>query len=732
MKTIKKQWIALLVLLASWPATEMMADTFYAWVNAFAHIDGVFCYPDPESGNYYMYDDGNYYYFGLLYPDCYYDEETGEEYEYYYIYGYYEYDEWGEYGEFVEYEQPLGPFHRNEERDLEDEDGNIVAWYEPEYNYYEDEYSWDSLRLTFKVTDPVKKTCEVSYLDRDELLKGWKYDYEKEEDEEFWPEDIWSYIEYIEIPETVARYENGREVKYTVTGIGDRAFQGNHYDFLIYRVYLPESIKRIEDRAFADGGPDWFESEEQTFFCNIPSQLEYIGDYAFLGCKGSSLVIPASVSHIGTGAFADCYLKSIEVSTDNPTYDSREGCNSIIETATNTLLVGSNDGWIPQGIEKIGNYAFLGNYLQSLELPQSLLSIGEYAFGSDYNGWGEPRIHEYQNEEEEPMLRKRQNQTGGRGVRQWYGEFRNVIIPQQVREIGNGAFYYCDLDTIVSLVATPFHIDEDVFNYWNYYDGMLMVPSPSVEQYLTTESWNQFQNVQGLGSWKKGDVNSDGKVNVLDLAALVNYINGRLPALFIREAANLWEDDKINVQDVVCLVSQLMDLGENRRQSTIGRHVAQETAKTEACVGCHGAQLVIESEKDVSAFDIIIDDASAFQVSQDFRQAGMTCQTRQIDRQVHLIGYSLTGNVLPAGEHVIGVTDSQQSTVVNAMLADQDAVEIATSINNETTDVRQPARNADEGNVYQIAVGADAVILIKTDGTKHLKHHSSSSKDFQR
>ena len=97
-------------------------------------------------------------------------------------------------------------------------------------------------------------------------------------------------------------------------------------------VSIPDSVTRIGTHAF--------------YYCtgltsvSIPDSVTSIGDYAFFGCTGlTSVTIPDSVTSIGYEAFSRCTgLTSISVDSDNSVYDSRNNCNAIIETATNTLI----------------------------------------------------------------------------------------------------------------------------------------------------------------------------------------------------------------------------------------------------------------------------------------------------------------------------------------------------------------------------------------------------------
>ena len=113
------------------------------------------------------------------------------------------------------------------------------------------------------------------------------------------------------------------------------------------------------------------------------SQLESIGESAFRLCSNlTSITIPASVTSIGSYVFQDCDLASMTVADGNTVYDSRNGCNAIIETLTNTLIIGCKNSTIPASVTSIGAWAFYATDLTSIEIPASVTSIGMHAFQS--------------------------------------------------------------------------------------------------------------------------------------------------------------------------------------------------------------------------------------------------------------------------------------------------------------------------------------------------------------
>ena len=159
--------------------------------------------------------------------------------------------------------------------------------------------------------------------------------------------------------------------------IGDHAFG---YAYSLAEIIIPDNVRYIGKQAF-----------EHCYSLDsivLPNSLEEIGNFSFGACISlKSIIIPNSVTRIINNPFANCSsLDTIIVADSNAYYDSRNNCNAIIETATNTLVAGCNSTIIPSTITKIRYYAFKGfSQLMSIIVPSSVEYIGEKAFGDCKN-----------------------------------------------------------------------------------------------------------------------------------------------------------------------------------------------------------------------------------------------------------------------------------------------------------------------------------------------------------
>ena len=171
----------------------------------------------------------------------------------------------------------------------------------------------------------------------------------------------------------------------------------------------------------------------------IPGSVTEIGDGAFRGCTGlTSIEIPSSVTSIGGNVFKGCtMLANITVSNYNKVYDSRENCNAIIETATNTLVAGCKNTTIPSNVISIGSNAFCS--LTSITIPKYITSIGSGAFS------GCPNLTNISVENGNTVYDSRDNCNAiiKTATNTLVVGCKNTVIPNSITSIGRNAFDGC-------------------------------------------------------------------------------------------------------------------------------------------------------------------------------------------------------------------------------------------------------------------------------------------------
>ena len=286
-------------------------------------------------------------------------------------------------------------------------------------------------------------------------------------------------------------------VEYGITSIGESAFSG---------------CSGLEKIA-VESGNSCYDSRDN---CN--SIIDTETNTLIVGCKNS--VIPNSVTSIGESAFSGCSgLEKIAVESGNSCYDSRDNCNSIIDTETNTLIVGCKNSVIPNSVTRIGDCAFYGcSGLTELILPNSVRSIGDIAF-TYCSGLEKITVESgnscYDSRDNCNSIIDTEfntlivgcknsvipNSVTSIGYYAFYGcsGLTELTLPDSVASIGDGAFICCsDLSKITSLAEIPPVCGSGVFDRVNKTNCELIVPIVSVTAYKQAEVWNEFSNISGF------------------------------------------------------------------------------------------------------------------------------------------------------------------------------------------------------------------------------------------
>ena len=172
---------------------------------------------------------------------------------------------------------------------------------------------------------------------------------------------------------------NGFELKlnddgesYSVSG-----YKGTDTELVIPSSYNGKPVTAINAVAFY--------GKSNIISVTIPEGITSIGKEAFNYCRSlKSISIPTTVTFIDIYPLFNCdALESIVISKGNPVFDSRDNCNAIIETATNTLIAGCNNSTIPKSVVKLDEYAFAYcNNLTRIVIPNSVKNIMMAAFVS--------------------------------------------------------------------------------------------------------------------------------------------------------------------------------------------------------------------------------------------------------------------------------------------------------------------------------------------------------------
>ncbi len=305
----------------------------------------------------------------------------------------------------------------------------------------------------------------------------------------------------------------------------------------------------------------------------LPKNLTAIGSFAFQDSGIEELVLPATVKELGRDIFYYARnLKALSVEKGNTVFDSRDNCNAIIETASNTLRIGCANTVVPNGIKALGQMAFSGiPSLKEVKLPSGLTSIGWATFWADtelskvtlsesVTDIGESpfggceRITSLVIDAKNAKYDSRNNcnaiiETATDKLIQGFATtkipegvktiataaFRSLFtlteieIPASVEKIEPEAFLYCNQMTkVVSHIKKPFAVSSMVFSGDNMKIAKLYVPYGTREAYANTPGWDNFKYIIEMEPVEGEYTKNGASVVTTDFGKAYAALNGKV------------------------------------------------------------------------------------------------------------------------------------------------------------------------------------------------------------
>ena len=368
---------------------------------------------------------------------------------------------------------------------------------------------------------------------------------------------------------------------FAVTRIADDAFKNTK----LTAISLPTTLKIIGAKAFYNKAsltevaiPEGVESIEQNAFAycyglkklSLPSTLKSIGSHAFYTASklvSLSIAMPAPIA-IAPDVFT-CYKRVDDVRVEyfseanlivpsdtkqayldsevwrqfahvyegelkqtavaDITYEYITGEDFATVVAGDAELLNNKDVVIPAtltvggkdyGVRKIAERAFFKVMMKSLTIERGIEEIGDLAF------WNSYRIQQL-------VIPEGVKTIGAQAFRYCYA-LREVSLPSTLKRMDDYAFGNCTrLTSVTSGMATPCAINRNAWTIVTdgeetFTTAKLSVPFSTKYAYQNADVWKEFSTIEEKEpSGLKGDINDDGKVDILDVTTLIDIILGK-------------------------------------------------------------------------------------------------------------------------------------------------------------------------------------------------------------
>ena len=176
-------------------------------------------------------------------------------------------------------------------------------------------------------------------------------------------------------------------------------------------------------------------------------------------------------------------------------------------------------------------------------------------------------------------------------------------------------------------------------------------------------------------TYREGDSNLDGIVNILDIQSSLNYMLGQKPNFFNFGAANINKDQNLNVLDIIALINKIQS-GTLEKPANTKRPTLESSS--DVVLSIEDDVLYIDNQSaSASSFDIRLKDVSKSEIKELLSDIGFTASVGERNGEVSIVGFSMNNSL--SGKQAIAKVSSK-TNIVSALLSNQQAQELSYTI----------------------------------------------------
>ena len=194
-----------------------------------------------------------------------------------------------------------------------------------------------------------------------------------------------------------------------------------------------------------------------------------------------------------------------------------------------------------------------------------------------------------------------------------------------------------------------------------------------------------------------GDADLTGFVDVIDVQCTLNRILNTGSGTFSLWAANTWDDDIINIQDIVCTVNIVLE--NQGDQLTSRRRTRQADAAN--IFYASGRNICLSAQDEIAAFDLKLEGVNSSQIRLMLNSTDWQMQTRDTDYGVRLVVFSPTGQTLPLGATEV-LRMSADGMPVDVQATSINAEEVMAGVASNSTGITVLEQDGGNGYIYDL------------------------------